>query len=149
VTDLKMEVYKTIFQTWRDEVDSYWQRNSYFAAFETALLAACWYVVDHAHIWSGLAFAVLGFVSALIWLLTSVAVHRYIDYWWRSIKEIEDKLPLKDEGLNFATKHPGSGMHPSLLVHMTPVLFAVGWVVIFLFALHCLCPGIVCSSGHA
>lgn len=50
------DVYKTISDTWRYEVDSYWQRNNYFAAFETAALAGCWYVVEHAHPWLGLSF---------------------------------------------------------------------------------------------
>ena len=51
-----MEVYKTIFETWRSQVDSYWQRNTYFAAFETAALAGCWYLVEHSHReWAGLS----------------------------------------------------------------------------------------------
>ena len=45
--EMRQEAYRTIFETWRYEVDSYWQRNNYFAAFETAALAGCWYVVDH------------------------------------------------------------------------------------------------------
>jgi len=146
--EMRQEVYRTIFETWRYEVDSYWQRNNYFAAFETAALAGCWYVVDHTHLWAGLAFSILGFASALIWFLTSMAVHRYVDYWWDSIKEIEDKLLLKDDGLHFATKNPGSGMHPSLLVHVIPVLFMVAWVVIFAVALHCLCSCTGCGLGR-
>lgn len=38
-TQASMEVYKTVFETWRAQVDSYWQRSNYFAAFETAALA--------------------------------------------------------------------------------------------------------------
>jgi len=136
MTELKEEVYKTIFETWRYEVDSYWQRNNYFAAFETAALAGCWYVLEQRHLWSGIAFSLLGFASALIWCLTSVAVHGYVDYWWRAIKKSEAELSLKKDGLDFATNHPGSRMHPSLLVHMIPVLFMVAWGVIFFFALH-------------
>ncbi len=37
-----MEVYKTISDTWRSQVDSSWQRSTYFAAFEIAALGGCW-----------------------------------------------------------------------------------------------------------
>jgi hypothetical protein len=140
MTELKHEVYRTIFETWRYEVDSYWQRNNYFAAFETAAIAGCWYVVEHAHPWSGLAFSFLGFASTIVWLITSIAVHRYVDYWWRSIQKIEEELSLEGDGLDFATKHPGSHLHPSVLVHFIPALFAAGWLVILALSIHCLCP---------
>lgn len=139
--ELKQEVYKTVVETWRYEVDSYWQRNNYFAAFETVALAGCWYVVEHAHAWSGLAFSLLGFLSALIWLVTSVAVHSYIEYWWKSIKDIEADSVFKENQFDFATRHPGSGLYPSLLVHFIPVLFMLAWAVILAFAIHCLCSG--------
>ncbi len=41
-----MEVYKTIFDTWRSQVDSSWQRSSYFAAFEIAAVGGCWLLVS-------------------------------------------------------------------------------------------------------
>ncbi|MGD0001214.1 MAG: hypothetical protein ABSE21_14050 [Bryobacteraceae bacterium] len=134
------EVYKTIFETWRYEVDSYWQRNSYFAAFETAALAGCWYVVEHAHLWPALVFSLIGLASTIVWFVTSLAVHRYIRYWWKAIHGIEERLFLKEHGLDFATNHPGSGLHPSTLVHIIPGLFAAAWLVILVFAVHCLCP---------
>ncbi len=43
---IELEVYRTTFETWRFEVDSYWQRNSYFAAFETAAITGCWYLLE-------------------------------------------------------------------------------------------------------
>jgi hypothetical protein len=136
--EVSLEVYKNIFDTWRYEVDSYWQRNSYFAAFETALVGGCWYVAEHKHLISALAFAALGFLSALIWFLTSIAVHRYVDYWWESIKRIEDKLSLKSESLDFASQHRGSRIRPrpSHLVLAIPILFMIAWIVVFLFAVH-------------
>ena len=144
MTELKEEVYKTIFETWRYEVDSYWQRNNYFAAFETAALAGCWYVVEHTHLWSGLAFSFLGLASTIVWFSTSVAVHRYITYWWSSIQNIELELSLMNSGFDFARKHPGSGLHPSQLVHIIPILFTAAWVVVIAFAIHCL---LSCKSG--
>lgn len=139
MSELKHEVYRTIFETWRYEVDSYWQRNNYFAAFETVALAGGWYVVEHGHLWSGLAFSVLGLLSTIVWIITSIAVHRYIRYWWQSIKDIEAELSLGDHEFAFATGHPGSGLHPSQWVHVIPVLFMIAWIVISVFALHSLC----------
>jgi len=139
-TPIRHEIYKTIFETWRYEVDSYWQRNNYFAAFETAALAGCWYVVEHAYLWPGLVFSLLGLVSTMVWLVTSVAVHRYVDYWWKSIRKIEDKLSLNNDGFDYATQNHGSGLHPSRLVLVIPLLFAAAWIVILVFSIHCLCP---------
>jgi len=144
MTELKQEVYRTIFETWRYEVDSYWQRNNYFAAFETAALAGCWYVVEHNHARYGLAFSLLGLSSTIVWFITSIAVHRYVAYWWESIQKVEGQLSLKFDGIDFATKHPGSGLHPSVLVHIIPVLFGAGWIVILVFSIHCLC---VCRAS--
>ncbi len=151
MSELKIEVYKAIFETWRYEVDSYWVRNNYFAAFETAALAGCWYVVEHHHLWVGLAFSLLGLVSALIWRITSEGVHNYVAYWWKSIHEAENKLSLGAEGLDYATKHTGSGrplgQRPSRMVLFIPVLFMLAWVVIAAFAIHCLCPCNACPAG--
>lgn len=140
MSELEHEVYKTIFETWRYEVDSYWQRNNYFAAFETAALAGGWYVVEHAHPWPGLAFSLIGLASAIVWFITSIAVHRYVSYWWEAIKQIEGKLSLENDAFDFATKHPGSRLHPSRLVHVIPALFGLAWIVILIFAIHCLLP---------
>lgn len=139
MSELRHEVYKTIFETWRYEVDSYWQRNNYFAAFETAALAGGWYVIEHAHPWPGLLFSIIGLASTIIWLITSFAVLKYVRYWWKAIKIIEGELFLANDGLDFATKNPGSGLHPSKLVLLIPVLFGLAWLVIFVFAIHCLC----------
>jgi len=137
--ELTQEVYKEALTTWRYEVDSYWQRNSYFAAFETVALAGCWYVIEHRHLFSGVAFAVLGTISTVVWLITSIAVHRYIDYWWKSIHRAEDALSLSESRLDFATMHPGSHLHPSFWVHVIPCLFMAAWLVIAGVALCGLC----------
>jgi hypothetical protein len=53
--------------------------------------------------------------------------------------EIEHHLNLGGGGLDFATKHPGSGLHPSVLILVIPVLFSFAWCAILAFAIHCLC----------
>ena len=135
MNELKQVVYRTIFETWRCQVDWFWQRNNYFAAFETAALAGCWYVVEHSHPWVGLAFAVAGLGSTIAWLLTSLGTHRYADYWLKSIQHIELELSLKDFGCDFMTKHR-RGRLP--WVHVIPVFFMLAWIAILVFAIHCL-----------
>lgn len=139
MAEIHLEVYKTAFETWRYEVDSYWQRNNYFAAFETAALAGCWYVVEHEQPWPGLAFSILGLISAIIWFITSLAVLSYVRYWWSAVQAVEFQLPLKGSGLDFATRHPGSGLHPSRLVLAIPLLFGAAWIVILIYSIHGLC----------
>lgn len=132
---MAQDVYKMTIETWRYEVDSYWQRNNYFAAFETAALAGCWYVVEHGHWWTGMAFSTLGLLSAIIWFITSLAVHKYVDYWWSAIKKIEQKLALNEIEFDFATRHTGSGLHPSAFVLTVPWLFALAWLSILVFSI--------------
>src|ERR1035441_6935400 len=130
MSDMKQEVYKAVFETWRYQSDAYWQRSNYFAAFETAGLAGSWYVLEHSHPVVGLAFSFVGLVSAIAWLVTSVAFHRYVDYWWEKIKDAETANSLKDYGLAFASDHPGSRLHPSRWVYLIPVLFLITWIVV-------------------
>lgn len=46
----ELEVYRNAYETWRFEVDSYWQRNAYFAAFETAAIGGCWYLLEKPYL---------------------------------------------------------------------------------------------------
>jgi hypothetical protein len=139
MTDKNLEVYKAVFDTWRYEVNSYWQRNSYFAAFETAAMAGCWYVVEHKYHWPGFVFSIAGLGSAVIWWITSIAVHRYVQHWWEGIKTIEGKFGLHEAGLDFASQHRGSGLHPSIFVLAIPLLFASAWIAILVVAICGLC----------
>jgi len=55
-----MEVYKTIFDTWRSQVDSSWQRSSYFAGFEIAAIGGCWLLAssnDNLALGAGVVFS--------------------------------------------------------------------------------------------
>jgi hypothetical protein len=127
---IKEEVYRTIFETWRSQVNSYWQRQSFFAAFETAALAGCWYVVEHFYFRAGLAFSVLGLSSAYAWYETTKASHRYIRYWWNSLAKIESHLSLSNYGFDFVSKQTGSDQESHLWGFFIPLLFIFAWVVV-------------------
>jgi hypothetical protein len=136
---VELEVYKNTFETWRFEVDSYWHRNTYFAAFETAAIAGCWYLLEKGKVPIGLSFAVLGGVLTLIWFWNNVAVHRYIKYWWGSVQASEKALSLQERKIAFANDHPGSGLSPSVGAKLVPLVFLLAWLFLIVYAVYHLC----------
>jgi len=136
---VELDVYKSVFETWRFEVNSYWQRNSYFAAFETAAIGGCWYLLEKGRFPIGLSFAILGAALTVIWFWNNVAVHSYIEYWWASIKDSEKALSLQDKNLAFASNHPGSGLRPSIGAKLVPLVFLVAWLSLVVYPLCNLC----------
>lgn len=136
----ELEVYRNAYETWRFEVDSYWQRNAYFAAFESAAIGGCWYLLEKPYLVMGTLFAVLGTGLSLLWLWNNVAVHKYIKYWWQCAKDSEKALSLQDNAIDFANKHPGSGWRPSLGAKLVPVIFVLAWLSLITFAVRHLRP---------
>jgi len=137
-----MEIYKTIFETWRSQVDSWWQRSNYFAAFELAALAGCWHLVESGHLWTALLGSILGISLTIVWWSSNSAVHNYVDYWWASIRKIEQKVSLQDEGFDFVGQHPGSHgwVRYSRLVQIVPGLFMAAWIVLVGYEFYHACP---------
>lgn len=135
-----LDLYKSLFDTWRFEVNSHWQRSSYFAAFETVAVAACWKLVTDHNISrrAGIVISVLGFLLTIVWFLNNRKTHFYARYWLERVGIVEQKLGFKDEAIDFATqilnrpridwiKHPH-------LVQAIPLIFFVLWVGLFLCA---------------
>ena len=44
--DTVIQLYWAILETWSAQVDSYWTRTNYFAAFEIAAAAGTWVVLN-------------------------------------------------------------------------------------------------------
>jgi hypothetical protein len=132
----ELEVYRNVYETWRFEVNSYWQRNAYFAAFETAAIGGCWYLLEKQTAVMGLLFSILGTGLSLLWLWNNVAVHKYIKYWWQCIKDTERALGLHDSATDFANKHPGSSLKPSLGAKLVPVIFSLAWLSLVGYAIY-------------
>jgi hypothetical protein len=150
--DLHRGVYKETLETWRHQVDSYWQRNNYFSAFETVALAGCWYVVEHCHLYSGAVFAALGITSIVAWLISNIGMHRYIEYWWKAIHHAEDILLLRESQLDFASRYPGSTLRPRpsfWVVYVVPCLFMAAWAFIGGLAVSGLCSCKPCIAEGA
>jgi hypothetical protein len=126
----KIEIYKTLFTVWSAQVDSYWQRSNYFAAFETAAIAGAWYLNENRNFKAEMGLGLLGIALTIIWLLSNSATHNYVSYWWDALQNTEKHLGLQQDGLGFVTNHPGSGgaIPYSTLVQLVPAIFGVAWI---------------------
>lgn len=133
----RLEVYKTLFETWRFEVNSHWQRSSYFAAFETVAVAACWKLLEETKsVWAGVLLAILGILLTEIWRRNNQKTHFYAVYWLGKVTEIEKRLSVDaKESLEFATEilnRPRNGwLRHRHLVQAVPIIFFVAWVALF------------------
>ncbi len=129
------ELYKSLIETWRFEVNSHWQRSSYFAAFETVALAACWKLIGDGSRYAASVLSVLGFLLTVIWFLNNRKTHFYAVYWLERVGIIEDKLGFKEEGIDFANQiltRPRSDLIKHRhLVQGVPLVFFVAWVAMF------------------
>jgi hypothetical protein len=156
-----LEVYKTLFETWRFQVNSHWQRSSFFSAFETVALAASWKLftdkTDAGAAFLGALLACLGLVLTLVWFLMSDRTHQYARYWLKSVGEVEAKLMERsnESGVDFARKifdDRRSTITKSIFAHhalerAVPSLFVIAWITLLLFGIGHL-PGRGCVMMH-
>lgn len=143
-----VELYKTIFETWRFQVNSYWQRSGYFAAFETAAIAGGWYLIAverPPQYGASALLSGLGILLTLLWLANNHKTHKYVDYWWKALEKIEPRLDLPSLGTDLTyyalvSRHTGSGLRwlpYRCLVQTISALFGVAWVCLFIWSLWC------------
>lgn len=160
-TEELLEIYKALFETWRFQVNSHWQRSSFFSAFETVALVACWRLFtdkpDTHMAFLGVLLAFLGFALTVVWLLMNNRTHQYALYWLRAVGEIETKL-MKNScewEIDFAkkildtkrSKIPRSTIEHHQLELAVPSLFFIAWIALFLFGTRHL-PAIGCVAMH-
>lgn len=102
-----LRLYELVFENWRWQVDSNWTRTSYFAVFETALLGAVWEIGSKGHMWSGVFGALVGILLTADWILNDVKAGAYIEYWWRSLGNLEGHLAVMSgqKKLNFVSEY--------------------------------------------
>src|SRR6266478_7608344 len=78
--------YQIAFQVWQFHVNSYWQRNSYFAAFQSVALAAAWRIVGYR---SAIVLCAAGILLVLVWYMNNLIIGSYIRSWWGTIEALE------------------------------------------------------------
>jgi hypothetical protein len=143
-----LKVYKQIFETWRSQVNSYWQRSNYFAAFETAAIAGCWHILTtpKKEIWAGFIMACLGIALTIVWLYNNYKTHKYVVYWWDALGKLEKKIRLVEYEADFVTRQIGGGgcMPYHCLVQVVPAIFLIAWLFLFVWSLWLSCA----CSGH-
>lgn len=140
-----LEVYKSLYDTWRFEVNSHWQRSSYFAAFETVAVAACWKVLTDSSCqrWAGVVLSVLGIALTVVWFLSNNKTHEYAVFWLKAAGALEDKLIKRagEQGIDFArqvkerTRTDSVYVKHPYLVQAPPMMFLVAWCFLLCFAI--------------
>jgi hypothetical protein len=132
-----MEVYKAIFDTWRSQVDSSWQRSNYFAAFEIAALGGCWLLVSDEKrllpVVAGIAFSIGGLCLTWIWYRSTQKTQAYVRHWWDSLIEIENGLALNAYAFAQRLETKGKDEYRKLLKKI-PLLFGIAWVLLLIVA---------------
>ncbi len=136
-----LDIYKTLFETWRFEVNSHWQRSSYFAAFETVAIAACWRLLDDtSFVWAGVMLSLLGIALTEIWRRNNNKTHFYALYWLGRVADLERTISKHcAEEIDFATailNRPRTDRirHRDLVQAVTK-LFFIAWVTLLLLGL--------------
>lgn len=137
------ETYKLLFENWRFQVKSNWERSSYFAVFETAALAGAGKVLSN-HCWlvPGIVFSALGVCLTLIWTASNHRSGQYTEYWWNALDTLEKQCPHKELKLVSNYKEHCDAFTPpikkfpplrySLLMQFVPTLFIIAWLVLVL-----------------
>jgi hypothetical protein len=131
-----MEVYKAIFDTWRSQVDSSWQRSNYFAAFEIAAIGGCWLLVSgekRLPVGVGILFSAGGLWLTWIWYRSTKKTQAYVRHWWDSLMKVEDWLALSPYDFARQLERKGGEEYRRLLKQI-PLLFGVAWIVLLIVA---------------
>jgi len=87
--DTVVQLYWAVLETWGTQVDSYWTRTNYFAAFEIAAIAGTWVLLGEKNLMLGHLCLLLALVLTASWIFSNLKSHAYVEYWWNVLKEIE------------------------------------------------------------
>jgi hypothetical protein len=94
--DTLIQLYWAILETWSAQVDSYWTRANYFAAFEIAAIAGTWVVLNAGDFRVGHWLLLLAVFLTASWIFSNVKSHDYVRYWWEALEEIERREEWND-----------------------------------------------------
>jgi hypothetical protein len=150
------ERFESAMSAWKFQVESYWTRNSYFAAFETAAAAGVWNLIENKHWWTSLAFSAGLIALTFIWFFNNMRIHEYIDYWWKRAGSAEEAYTDSAKAPNgvptpwiYLVHDYENNRQKSLkwisyhcLIQSIPILFLICWFCIFcmsIFYLGCNC----------
>lgn len=136
--DRRFEIYKLLFENWRFQVKSNWDRSSYFALFETAALVGVWRILETQSRLS-LGLPPLGSLLTLVWTLSNHKSGHYGDYWWHALARIETEgFPDSPSKINFVSQYDANlqtfrfkklwpSLNYSMLMQCVPMIFSLVW----------------------
>ena len=104
--DTLIQLYWAIFEAWSAQVDSYWTRTNYFAAFEIAAIGGTWVVLNANDLTVGRYSLVLASFLTASWIFSNVKSHDYLMYWWKALAEIEAMPGWEQKKPDFVSGHP-------------------------------------------
>jgi len=119
---------ESLWENWRFQVNSGWDRSNYFALVETGALAGAWHVLqDPKSLKAGLFFAFLGLLFTILWFVNDWINHTYILYWWRSTSHAKD-YDANAGQLGIRRWWGKVGLKYSHLMRLIPILFGIAWL---------------------
>jgi hypothetical protein len=138
--DTVIQLYWAILETWTAQVDSYWTRTNYFAAFEITAAAGTWAVLNANDLRVGHWSLLLAFLLTASWIFSNVKSHDYVTYWWEALKEIEGGAEWKkkpDYVSNYETRRKGRPVLQNISYScftnwFVPLFLLVVWVSLVL-----------------
>ena len=134
--DTVIQLYWAILETWSAQVDSYWTRTNYFAAFEIAAAAGTWVVLNANDLTTGHWSLLLAFLLTASWIFSNVKSHDYVSYWWKALEEIEEREDWKKQP-EYVSKYGtrrikrrvlGKLQYSFFTNWLVPIFFLIVWV---------------------
>jgi len=134
--DTIIQLYWAVLEAWSAQVDSYWTRANYFAAFEIAAIAGTWVVLNACDFRVGHWLLLLAVFLTASWIFSNVKSHDYVTYWWKVLEEIEGREEWKKKPEYVSKyevrrkKRPVLGKLPySFFTNwLVPIFFFIVWV---------------------
>lgn len=130
-----LRVYEQIFDTWRSQVDSYWQRSNYFAAFETAAIAGCWHLLEKRYLRTEITASLIGIALTIVWAVSNSKTHAYVRHWWKAIIQMEEALHLSPNDFAKQLENKPKEVPYRSLIQAVPILFGLVWLILFILGL--------------
>jgi len=140
------DLYKIANENWRFQIQQFWSRNSYFAAFQTASIAGV-VKLSESHVIVARWFCGAGIALALLWWLSNDRLQQYNRFWWEKLIELEKRYIPDANGPRLAAdfarwrasrphRLPRVPWRYSSLPQLVPVVFIAAWAVLFVAAIN-------------
>jgi len=129
--DTVVQLYWAILETWSTQVDSYWTRTNYFAAFEIAAIAGTWVLLGVKNVTLGRLCLALAALLTGAWIYSNLRSHAYVQYWWDVLQDIEGRNEWLKKP-DYISRYEARRKEPTLLRKLSYSRFT-NWIVPLFF----------------